>query len=190
MPGETLSKSGCPRVSLVWLSSAVSSGSVTVLDELATYAPVRVVLGNNDGPWRRELRRAGDARVRPGRPACRDVPQRRPGRRAPGPAALAVPEGGPARVWPLHICWDATYQGQRSFNPGRRPITAASRTAPWAWCAAVGGPRRSSRWPQGRSAPVTRLVIVGVTDARAARLRCRRGSEVIERGTHDSGRTW
>jgi uncharacterized protein len=89
-----------------------------VLDELATFAPVHVVLGNNDGadvatwgaPERLEL----------------DLE---------GLAVAMVHDSGPAtgrarrlrRLFPAadlvifghsHIPWDETVDGQRSFNPG------------------------------------------------------------------------
>ncbi|MBO0776393.1 MAG: metallophosphoesterase family protein [Actinobacteria bacterium] len=89
-----------------------------VLDELAGYAPVQAVLGNNDGPdvaaWgapgRLELQIAGlavamvhDAGPAAGRPA-------RLRRRFPG-AALVV-------FGHSHVPLDHTEAGQRIFNPG------------------------------------------------------------------------
>jgi len=89
-----------------------------VLDELAGYAPVRAVRGNNDGPdvaaWGApdtlELDAGGlavamihDAGPAPGRPA-------RMRRRFPG-AALVV-------FGHSHIPLDHTGEGQRIFNPG------------------------------------------------------------------------
>lgn len=89
-----------------------------VLDELATYAPVRVVLGNNDGPdvanWGAPptlefdldglpvamLHNSGLAEGRPAR-LLQQFPN----------AALVV-------FGHSHIPWDTTHQGQRSFNPG------------------------------------------------------------------------
>lgn len=89
-----------------------------VLDELAGFAPVHAVLGNNDGPdvlaWgvppRLELELAGlpvamvhDAGPATGRPARL---------RRWFPAAALVVFGH------SHIPWDQTHDGQRSFNPG------------------------------------------------------------------------
>src|SRR5215471_5183983 len=92
--------------------------TATVLDELATYAPVRVVLGNNDGPdvasWGAKptlefdldglpvamLHNSGPAAGRPAR-LLRQFPN----------AALVV-------FGHSHIPWDTMYRGQRSFNPG------------------------------------------------------------------------
>ena len=89
-----------------------------VLDELATYAAVRVVLGNNDGPdvanWGATptlefdldglpvamLHNSGPAAGRPAR-LLRQFPN----------AALVV-------FGHSHIPWDTMYRGQRSFNPG------------------------------------------------------------------------
>jgi len=92
--------------------------TATVLDELATYAPVRVVLGNNDGPdvasWGAPptlefdldgvpvgmLHNSGPAAGRQAR-LLRQFPN----------AALVV-------FGHSHIPWDEMHQGQRSFNPG------------------------------------------------------------------------
>jgi uncharacterized protein len=89
-----------------------------VLDELSTFAPVHVVLGNNDGPpiaaWgatsTRELDLDGlavamihDSGAAAGRPA-------RLRRRFPA-AALVI-------FGHSHIPWDHSELGQRSFNPG------------------------------------------------------------------------
>jgi uncharacterized protein len=89
-----------------------------VLDELATYAPVRVVLGNNDGPdvasWGAPPTLEFDL---DGLPVAMlhnsGLPAGRPGRllRQFPNAALVV-------FGHSHIPWDTTYQGQRSFNPG------------------------------------------------------------------------
>ena len=92
--------------------------TATVLDELAAYAPVRLVLGNNDGPdvanWGATptlefdldglpvamLHNSGPAAGRPAR-LLRQFPN----------AALVV-------FGHSHIPWDTMYRGQRSFNPG------------------------------------------------------------------------
>ena len=91
---------------------------VAVLDELAAFAPLRVVLGNNDGPdiaaWGARtteefdldglavamLHNSGSAAGRGAR--LRNM----------FPAADLVVFGH------SHIPWDATFDGQRSFNPG------------------------------------------------------------------------
>jgi uncharacterized protein len=88
------------------------------LDELSTFAPVHAVLGNNDGPdvaaWgapeTRELELDGlpiamihDSGAKPGRPTRL---------RRMFPSARLVVFGH------SHIPWDATHDGQRSFNPG------------------------------------------------------------------------
>jgi putative phosphoesterase len=88
------------------------------LDELAAYAPVRAVLGNNDGPdvaaWgapeRMELELAGlpvamihDSGPATGRPARL--------RRMFPEAALVI-------FGHSHIPMDETHDGQRIFNPG------------------------------------------------------------------------
>jgi putative phosphoesterase len=88
------------------------------LDELAAFAPVHVVLGNNDGPdvaaWGApetlDLDLCGlpiamihDSGARTGRPARL---------RRMFPAARLVVFGH------SHIPWDETHDGQRSFNPG------------------------------------------------------------------------
>jgi uncharacterized protein len=92
--------------------------SPLVLDELVTYAPVRVVRGNNDGadvvawgaPDRSEFEIDGlavamihDSGPATGRPA-------RLRRRFPD-AALVV-------FGHSHIPWNECHDGQRSFNPG------------------------------------------------------------------------
>ncbi|MGI8456899.1 MAG: metallophosphoesterase family protein [Propionibacteriaceae bacterium] len=89
-----------------------------VLDELGAYAPVRVVLGNNDGPdvaaWGApatlELELAGlrvamihDSGPKQGRAA-------RLRRRFPA-AGLVV-------FGHSHVPWDESVAGQRAFNPG------------------------------------------------------------------------
>jgi hypothetical protein len=114
-----------------------------VLDELACYAPVRAVRGNNDGPdvaaWGApdtlELDVGGlrvamihDSGPAPGRPA-------RMRRRFPG-AQLVV-------LGHSHIPLDHTESGQRIFNPG--------------------SPTDRRRQPQGT---------VGVLDVRDGRLLC------------------
>jgi len=91
---------------------------VETLDELATFAPVRAVLGNNDGvdvaawgaPERLELELAGlpvamihDSGPATGRPARL---------RAMFPSAALVVFGH------SHIPTDETHAGQRIFNPG------------------------------------------------------------------------
>jgi putative phosphoesterase len=89
-----------------------------VLDELAEFAPVRVVLGNNDGPdvqaWGAEptlefdLDGVAVAMVHDSGPAA----GRGPRLRRMFPAAALVVFGH------SHIPWDAGYDGQRAFNPG------------------------------------------------------------------------
>jgi len=89
-----------------------------VLRELAGYAPVRVVLGNNDGPdiaaWPApavaefELAGLPVAMLHDSGPAAGRGPRLR--RRFP--AARLVVFGH------SHIPWDETYDGQRAFNPG------------------------------------------------------------------------
>jgi putative phosphoesterase len=88
------------------------------LDELAGFAPVRAVLGNNDGPdvaaWgapeRLELDVGGlaVAMIHDSGPAKGRGPRLR--RLFPG-AALVV-------FGHSHIPWDETCEGQRQFNPG------------------------------------------------------------------------
>jgi putative phosphoesterase len=92
--------------------------TVSVLDELAGFAPVRAVLGNNDGPdvarWGAEptaefeldgllVAMVHDSGAAQGRPARL--------RRMFPDAALVV-------FGHSHIPWDHSEQGQRSFNPG------------------------------------------------------------------------
>src|SRR5215467_2548841 len=103
--------------------------TATVLDELATYAPVRVVLGNNDGAdvasWGAPptlefdldglpvamLHNSGPAAGRQAR-LLRQFPN----------AALVV-------FGHSHIPWDATYRGQRSLKSriADRPPSPAAR---------------------------------------------------------------
>lgn len=92
--------------------------TAAVLDELADYAPVRVVLGNNDGPdvaaWgapeTAEFELAGlpVAMIHDSGPAVGRAARLR--RRFP--AAKLVVFGH------SHIPWDETSNGQRAFNPG------------------------------------------------------------------------
>jgi putative phosphoesterase len=90
----------------------------TVLDELAAYAPVRVVLGNNDGP---------DVAAWGATPTLEfDLD---------GLAVAMIHDSGPAagrtarmrRLFPTarlvvfghsHVPWDTASGGQRLFNPG------------------------------------------------------------------------
>jgi putative phosphoesterase len=88
------------------------------LDELAAFAPVRAVLGNNDGPdvaaWgapeRLELSLDGlpVAMIHDSGPAS----GRGARLRAMFPGAALVVFGH------SHIPWDETYEGQRAVNPG------------------------------------------------------------------------
>ena len=89
-----------------------------VLDELAEYAPVNAVLGNNDGPdvaaWGAppmlefDLDGLPVAMIHDSGPASG-----RPGRlRRLFPSAALVVFGH------SHIPWDETVAGQRAFNPG------------------------------------------------------------------------
>jgi putative phosphoesterase len=92
--------------------------TAVVLDELATFAPVRVVLGNNDGPdvaaWgatptlELDLDGVATAMIHDSGPAAN-----RAGRlRRLFPAADLVIFGH------SHIPWDERAGGQRTFNPG------------------------------------------------------------------------
>ena len=92
--------------------------TASVLDELAQFAPVRAVLGNNDGPdvvaWgapptlELDLDGLPVAMVHDSGPASG-----RPGRlRRLFPTAALVVFGH------SHIPWDETIGGQRAFNPG------------------------------------------------------------------------
>ena len=63
-----------------------------VLDELSQFAPVRVVLGNNDGPEVAAWGAPETARARAGRPADRDDPRRRLQGRTAGSDATSVPQ--------------------------------------------------------------------------------------------------
>ncbi len=89
-----------------------------VLDELAAFAPVRVVLGNNDGPevaaWgapettQLELDGLAVAMIHDsGQAAGRPARMRR-----------RFPEAGLVVFGHSHIPWDTEAEGQRLFNPG------------------------------------------------------------------------
>ncbi len=90
----------------------------SVLEELATYAPVLAVLGNNDGPdveaWgappvlQTELAGVRVAMLHDSGPAAGRAARLRG--RFPD-AALVV-------FGHSHIPWDVTVDGQRAFNPG------------------------------------------------------------------------
>jgi putative phosphoesterase len=92
--------------------------TAAALDELAAYAPVHAVLGNNDGPdvaaWgaaetlRLELAGLPVAMIHDGGPAKGRVVRLR---RLFPDAALVV-------FGHSHIPWDETSDGQRLFNPG------------------------------------------------------------------------
>ncbi|HEX2903247.1 MAG TPA: metallophosphoesterase family protein [Jatrophihabitans sp.] len=115
-----------PATVAAWLAGVdqiLHAGDVCtpdVLDELASIAPVRAVLGNNDGPavatWgagvpvRAEFELAGlpVAMVHDSGPAAGRAARLR----RMFPAAALVVFGH------SHIPWDETVQGQRAFNPG------------------------------------------------------------------------
>lgn len=92
--------------------------TVAVLEELSAFAPVRTVLGNNDGPdvaaWgapeTAEFELAGlpVAMIHDSGPAA----GRGPRLRKRFPSAELVVFGH------SHIPWDETHAGQRAFNPG------------------------------------------------------------------------
>ena len=106
--------------------------TATVLDELAAYAPVRVVLGNNDGP---------DVANWGARPTLEfdldGLPVAMLHNSGPG---LDAPRGcsGSSRTRRLSCSATRTSRGTRCTGvnaasiPDRRPIAAASRTPPWA----------------------------------------------------------
>ena len=104
------------RVDLILHAGDVCTA--TVLDELAGFAPVRAVVGNNDGPdvaaWGAEpvqdLRLAGlaVAMLHDSGPAA--------GR--PGRLRRLFPSAGLVVFGHSHIPWDRIEDGQRSFNPG------------------------------------------------------------------------
>jgi uncharacterized protein len=89
-----------------------------VLDELTTFAPVRAVLGNNDGPdvaaWgvpetaRFELDGLTVAMIHDSGPSA--------GR--PGRLRRLFPDADLVVFGHSHIPWDETVAGQRAFNPG------------------------------------------------------------------------
>lgn len=115
---------GCPAAVARQLEGAdliLHAGDVCtagVLDELAAYAPVRVVLGNNDGPdvtawgapdtWELDLDGLAVAMVHDSGPAAGRAARLR----RQFPAAELVVFGH------SHIPMDRTEEGLRIFNPG------------------------------------------------------------------------
>lgn len=91
---------------------------VETLEELAAYAPVRVVLGNNDGPdvaaWGApEVLETEVAGVRVA--MLHDSgPAKGRGRRL----LRRFPDAGLVVFGHSHIPWDEVTEGQRAFNPG------------------------------------------------------------------------
>ena len=84
--------------------------TAVVLAELAQYAPVVAVLGNNDGPDVADWGAAPDRRARPGRAPRRDAARQRPGHRPAGADAPRVPR---ARTW-----WCSGIRTSRSIESG------------------------------------------------------------------------
>jgi putative phosphoesterase len=92
--------------------------TAATLDELAQFAPVRAVLGNNDGPdvaaWgapptlELELDGLRVAMIHDSGPA-----KGRPAR-----LRRLFPDAGLVVFGHSHIPWDETHDGQRHFNPG------------------------------------------------------------------------
>lgn len=115
---------GCPPAVAPLLRAAdviLHAGDVCraeTLDELAAYAPVHAVLGNNDGPdvaaWgapeRLELELAGLAVAM--------VHDSGPARGRGLRLRAAFPDAALVVFGHSHVPWDETYDGQRQFNPG------------------------------------------------------------------------
>jgi putative phosphoesterase len=90
----------------------------SVLDELSAYAPVRAVLGNNDGP---EVAAWGATPTLEFDVAGVAVAMIHDSGPATGRAARLrrlVPSAGVVVFGHSHIPWDETFDGQRAFNPG------------------------------------------------------------------------
>ena len=115
----------CPPAVAAWLRQAdviLHAGDVCtadVLTELAQYAPVHAVLGNNDGPDVRGLGRAGDP-ARSSSTACRVAMIHDSGQAAGRLRRMraAFPSADLVIFGHSHIPLDASDGGLRIFNPG------------------------------------------------------------------------
>jgi putative phosphoesterase len=90
----------------------------SVLEELSAFAPVRVVLGNNDGPDVTAWGATPTAQFELDGLAVAMVHDSGPATGRPARLRRLFPDASLVIFGHSHIPWDQSCDGQRSFNPG------------------------------------------------------------------------
>jgi putative phosphoesterase len=92
--------------------------TAATLDELATFAPVHAVLGNNDGPDVAAWGAPETLRLDLGGLVIGMIHDSGPAAGRPARLRRLFPDADLVVFGHSHIPWDETHDGQRSFNPG------------------------------------------------------------------------
>ena len=103
------------------VDAILHAGDVCVaetLDELAAFAPVHVVLGNNDGPDVAAWGAPDMLRLDVAGLAIGMIHDSGPATDRPARLRRIFPDASLVVFGHSHIPWDQTHDGQRSFNPG------------------------------------------------------------------------
>jgi putative phosphoesterase len=115
---------GCPAAVADRLRGAdviLHAGDVctaATLDELAAFAPVHAVLGNNDGPDVAAWGAPETLRLELGGLVVGMIHDSGPATGRPARLRRLFPDADLVVFGHSHIPWDETHDGQRSFNPG------------------------------------------------------------------------
>jgi putative phosphoesterase len=115
---------GCPAAVADRLRGAdviLHAGDVctaATLDELAAFAPVHALLGNNDGPDVAAWGAPETLRLELGGLVVGMIHDSGPATGRPARLRRLFPDADLVVFGHSHIPWDETHDGQRSFNPG------------------------------------------------------------------------